>query len=48
MKKQLKIIEVSELSEKPTDKGTYIYKGILVPCPECEKCKIKDCKFVKK
>ena len=50
MKQPLKILDITEAKSIEIGK-IYTYKGVLVPCPECDKCLIVkleyECKFKK-
>ena len=42
MKTKTKLTEISELKDfKPIAGTIYLYKGIVVPCPDCSQCKIE-------
>ena len=50
MKTKTKLIEITEVKELP-EASTYLYMGIVVPCPDCKICLIAslgyECKFMK-
>jgi len=44
--KKFKLTEISTLPKLPTDGKIYLFKGVRVPCPDCENCAVsRYCKF---